>query len=193
MDFEALRTELHRAVDEIIDRHIGRAPGHTGKEPAEVVKAIGDAKKTWSYRWPGGGEEKFHRAQWYAVTGDRGSHRVVVAWAHRGAWGKEDRLRAIVFLHQGQPDSTTYYPLTEFVETDDDRFAATIPRPGHPRAQLRADDQRPERLRGAAVERADALFESIAKSSSVRLVLDEGDEEAMVRHGYWVATLRNRF
>ncbi|WP_329492671.1 hypothetical protein [Kitasatospora herbaricolor] len=192
MDFEALRTELHRTVDEIIDRHLDRTPS-SGRNPAESVSATGETKTEWSYRWPGGGVENFHRAQWYEVAGDRGRHRVLVAWAQRSAWGKEDRLRAIVFLQQGQATSTTYYPLTEFVETDDDRFAATIPRPSRPRAQLRTEDPRPDRFSGHVVERADALFESIAQSSSVRLVLEEGDEEEMVRHGYWVASLRNRF
>ncbi len=193
MDVEALRAELHRTVDEIIDRHLGNTLSGDGRSMESVsVTASGNASE-WNYRWPDGKKEDFHRAQWYQVTGDRGQRRVVVAWAKRTAWGKTDRVRAIVFLQQGAPDSKTYYPLTEFVETDDNRFAAIIPRPSRPRAQLRDEDQLPERFRNAVVERADALFESIANGSSMRLVLKENDEKEMVRHGYWVASLRNRF
>ncbi|MFE4360206.1 hypothetical protein [Kitasatospora sp. NPDC056800] len=189
MDIEALRAELHRAVDAIVDRHLHGESGSAG--PQEVVSAVGQPYPDgWHYRWPGGKEENFHRAQEYDVDGGSGRHRVVVAWASRQAWGRE-RLRAIVFLELKK--ESTYYPLTEFVETDDERFAATIPRPGHARAQLRVDDPIPERLRGYVVERADVLFTTIANSSAVRLVLGKDDEEEMVRHGYWVASERNRF
>jgi hypothetical protein len=43
------------------------------------------------------------------------------------------------------------------------------------------------------VERADAVFGSIRKGASLRVVVDEDDEGAMIRHGYWVADLRKRF
>ncbi|GAA1992818.1 hypothetical protein [Kitasatospora viridis] len=192
MDIEALRAELHQAVDEIVDRHLGRTAA-TGEAPDPVSVTEGEQTGEWTYQWPGGGVEKFHRTRWFEAAGDRGRHRVRVAWARRPAWGREDRLRAIVFLQQGKPESKTYYPLTEFVETDDDRFAAIIPRPTRPRAQLRDDEPLPERFRHQVVERTDALFESIADGSSVRLVLEESAEDEMVRHGYWVAALRNRF
>ncbi|MFC8717063.1 hypothetical protein [Kitasatospora sp. NPDC057198] len=192
LNLDELRAELHRAVDDIVDRHLQKAGGGRARA-TESVAPVGEPLDTWSYRWPGGGKEEFYRAQRYEVAGDRGRHRVIVAWAVRPAWGRDDRRRAIVFLRQGQSESNTYYPLAEFVETDDGRFAATIPRPSRPRAQLRVEDPLPDRLRGHVVEKADSLYESIAASSSVRLVLGERDEEEMVRHGYWVASLRNRF
>ncbi|MFE5586271.1 hypothetical protein [Kitasatospora sp. NPDC056531] len=189
MDLEALRAELHRAVDAIIDRHLNGESGGDG--PQESVSAVGQPYPNgWEYQWPGGKTEDFHQAQDYDVDGDSGRHRVVVAWASRQAWGRK-RLRAIVFL--ALKKEGRYYPLTEFVETDDERFAATIPRPGNARAQLRIDDPMPERLRGHVVERADVLFTTIANSSAVRLVLEKDDEEEMVRHAYWVASERNRF
>ncbi|MEH0446423.1 hypothetical protein QA811_22790 [Streptomyces sp. B21-102] len=195
MDLEAIRAELHRAVDQIIDAHVGHGGG--AHQRASVIDPVSVAAleetEEWTYRWPGSGVESFHRTRWYEAVGEQGKQRVRVAWAHRGAWGREDRLRAIVFHQQGGVDSRTYYPWTEFVETDDGRYAAIIPKPGRPRAQLREGDSLPDRFTGRVVERSDALFDSIAEGSSLRFVVGEADEAEMVRHGYWVATLRNRF
>ncbi|MGW2444974.1 hypothetical protein [Streptomyces sp. NPDC001675] len=195
MDLEAIRAELHMAVDRIIDTHAGRTDDGRQQQLVSdpVTVTTGEETGPWTYRWPGSGVESFHRTRWYEAVGEQGRHRVRVAWARRAAWGRDDRLRAIVFHQQGGADSTTYYPWTEFVETDDDRYAAIIPRPGRPRAQLRDGDPLPDRFRGRMVERTDALFDSIADGSSVRLVVAESNEVEMVRHGYWVATLRNRF
>ncbi|MGW4905943.1 hypothetical protein [Streptomyces sp. NPDC004270] len=195
MDLEAIRAELHRAVDEIIDAHAGRGDGERRHAPAADSVSVTAQEKTgeWTYRWPGSGVEDFHRTRWYEAAGEQGKHRVRVAWARRAAWGRDDRLRAIVFHQQGGADSNTYYPWTEFVETDDGRYAAIIPKPGRPRAQLRDGDLLPDRFTDRVVERSDALFDSIAEGSSLRFVVEEADEAEMVRHGYWVATLRNRF
>ncbi|MER5913724.1 hypothetical protein ABT124_25380 [Streptomyces sp. NPDC001982] len=195
MDLEAIRAELHMAVDRIIDAHAGRADD--GRQQAPVADPVsvtaGEETGPWTYRWPGSEVEDFHQTRWYEAVGEQGKQRVRVAWARRAAWGRDDRLRAVVFHQQGGVDSTTYYPWTEFVETDDSRYAAIIPKPGRPRAQLRDGDSLPDRFRDRVVERTDALFDSIAEGSSMRFVVAESDEAEMVRHGYWVATLRNRF
>ncbi|MFD3495877.1 hypothetical protein ACFWWB_35860 [Streptomyces sp. NPDC058690] len=196
MDLETLREELHQTIDRIIDAHTScgdTSPSITAEERDTLSVAAGDATNEWTYRWPGSGTEDFHETRWYELAGERGRHRVRVAWARRAAWGRDDRLRAIVFHQQGRADSTTYYPWTEFVETDDGRYAAIIPKPGHPRAQLRDGDPIPDRFQHRTVERTDALFGSIAEGPSLRFVVDKSDEVEMVRHGYWVATLRNRF
>ncbi|MFF4312290.1 hypothetical protein [Streptomyces sp. NPDC001507] len=195
MDLEAIRAELHRAVDQIIDAHASRGDGVRPQAPVADPVSVTAKEETdeWKYRWPDGGKEEFYGTRWYEAVGEQGPHRVRVAWAHRAAWGKDDRRRAIVFHQQGGDSSTTYYPWTEFVETDDGRYAAIIPKPGRPRAQLRDGDPLPERFTDRVVERSDALFDSIAEGSSLRFVVDEADEAEMVRHGYWVATLRNRF
>ncbi|MFE2418217.1 hypothetical protein [Streptomyces hokutonensis] len=195
MDLEAIRMELHRAVDQIIDAHADGGDGARRHAPATdpvSVAAQGETEE-WTYRWPGSGVESFHRTRWYEAVGEQGKQRVRVAWARRAAWGRDDRLRAIVFHQQGGVDSTTYYPWTEFVETDDGRYAAIIPKPGRPRAQLRDGDSLPDRFGDRVVERSDALFDSITEGASLRFVVGGADEEEMVRHGYWVATLRNRF
>lgn len=193
MDLEAIRAELHRAVDQIIDAHAGDGGRRHALPVDSVSVAAREETKDWTYRWPGSGVESFHRTRWYEAAGEQGKQRVRVAWARRAAWGRDDRLRAIVFHQQGGVDSATYYPWTEFVETDDGRYAAIIPKPGRPRAQLRDGDPLPDRFDARVVERSDALFDSIAEGSSLRYVVDEADEAEMVRHGYWVATLRNRF
>ncbi|MFF3130148.1 hypothetical protein [Streptomyces mirabilis] len=195
MDLEAMRAELHKAVDRIVDAHAGHGDGARRHAPAIDPVSVAAQGETgeWTYRWPGSGVESFHRTRWYEALGEQGKQRVRVAWARRAAWGRDDRLRAIVFHQQGGVDSTTYYPWTEFVETDDGRYAAIIPKPGRPRAQLRDGDSLPDRFGDRVVERSDALFDSITEGSSLRFVVGEADEAEMVRHGYWVATLRNRF
>ncbi|WP_326593900.1 hypothetical protein [Streptomyces brevispora] len=196
MDLETLREELHQTIDRIIDAHTScgdTSPSIAADERNTLSVAAGEATPAWTYRWPGSGNEDFHETRWYELAGERGRHRVRVAWARRGAWGRDDRLRAIVFYQQGRADSTTYYPWTEFVETDDGRYAAIIPQLGRPRAQLRDGDPIPDRFQHRTVERTDALFDSIAEGRSMRFVVDKTDEVEMVRHGYWVATLRNRF
>lgn len=130
----------------------------------------------------------FGAASGHVETPQR-SYGVRLARCERAAWGKSDRKRATVFGPAG-PDS--FYPWTEFVETDTGDFAATIPNPEHPRAILTASDPLPGRFRGARVERADQLFEQIRNGPSLRLVVTSSDEVDMVLHGYWVARLRNR-
>jgi len=191
-----LRTAVHEAVDRVFDQY--EAAGTPGIAPSPDVQGeaigvtAGEVTGAWKYRWPGGEEETFSQSRWYETNGPSGRQRVRVAWARRAAWGRSDRRRAIVFNQVGSPDSTTYYPWTEFVETDHGRFAAAIPDPGRPRAMLTDAALLPARFKGAAVERSDALFDSVAEGPSLRLVVDEDDEATMVRHGYWVATLRRR-
>jgi len=50
------------------------------------------------------------------------------------------------------------YPWTEFVETDDERYAAQMPNPGRPRAILADRAALPDHLATDVVERADRLF-----------------------------------
>jgi hypothetical protein len=190
---EAIREELHRAVDEILDRHLGAgAPRPPRGGGAGAVEFEGD-NGPWTYRWPGsGGVEKFYESRWYKLATSNGRRRVLVAWAVRSSWGKADRRRAIVFLQQGDADSQRFYPWTEFVETDDGRYAAPLVDPTRPRKMLADGEPLPHRFDGLTVERSDRLFDSIQDGPSLRLVVDATDEVAMVEHGYWVATLRRR-
>jgi hypothetical protein len=110
-----------------------------------------------------------------------------VAWTVREAWGRE-RHRAVVFGEAG----SSLYPWTEFVETDDGRYAAGISDPNHPRALLKQGDPLPDWFSTATVERTDQLFDGIRQGPSLRLVVGADEEVRMVRHGYWVAGLRNR-
>jgi hypothetical protein len=188
---EALRSALHDAVDRIIDRYRPEERSDTGVQ--DVVRVTrGGATESWPYRWPDGSEEVFPITRWYELDGPKGRQRVRLAWGQRSSWGRSDRRRAIVFNQLGPASSTTYYPWTEFVETDDERFAAPIPDPERPRAMITDPGRLPGRFLGATVERSDVLFESVAEGPSLRLVVAESDEETMVRHGYWVATLRRR-
>ncbi|MBN7498301.1 hypothetical protein [Mycobacteroides abscessus] len=195
MDFEALRTALHDAVDQIINDHraMGDAAGFSAQpsgtaETPVVVK--GEAVPDWSYTWPGDTEpERFLETTRWDVGTPHKTYCVYVARGTRSAWGKDDRERVIVF---GQTGPKTFYPWTEFVETDTGRFAASIPNPEYPRKVLTSSDPLPGRYRDAHVERADQLFDRVTNGPSLRLVVSSLDEGDMVRHGHWVARLRNR-
>ena len=78
------------------------------------------------------------------------------------------------------------------METDDGRYAAGISDPAHPRALLKHGVAIPDRFRTATVERTYQLFHRIRQGPSLRLVVRADEEVEMVRHGYWVAGLRNR-
>jgi hypothetical protein len=190
VDLASLRVELHQALDRTLDEFLAEDPESEDSFSDAVIP--GEITGEWTYRWPGGDEEKFFKTRWYEADGERGSQRVRVAWARRPAWGRQDRQRAVVFNQLGGPDSSTYYPWAEFVETDDGRCAASIPNPQRPRASLADFDSLPGRFSECTVERTDALFDSVADGPSLRLVVSADDEPTMVRHGYWVATLRRR-
>lgn len=192
MQLEELRAELHRSIDQIIDRHLeGGAvtrPVPAARPTANGVAVVAEEDHgAFPYRWPDGNDEAFTRSRWYRVTDQGRDQRALVAWTEREAWGRV-RQRAVVFGEAG----SSLYPWTEFVETDDGRFAAGVSDPNHPRALLKDGDPIPDRFGGASVERTDQLFSGIRQGPSLRLVVGASDEEDMVRHGYWVAGLRKR-
>lgn len=151
----------------------------------EVVE--GEGHPSFTYRWPSGNDEEFGNSRWYTVVDQGREHRVLMAWTDREAWGRM-RKRAVVFGESG----SSLYPWTEFVETDDGRYAAGVADPNHPRALLKHGAVIPDWFGIANIERTDQLFNVIRQGPSLRLVLGLGDEIGMVRHGYWVAGLRNR-
>lgn len=198
MDVQLMREALHSAIDRIIDEYeAGASSSLLAAQPVPTVDAPlvirGDDMGEWTYRWPGDeGTEKFYTSRQYEVVTPYKTHRVRLAWSERPAWGRTDRKRAIVFGQQGPADSKTFYPWTEFVETDTGRYAAPIPNPDHPRKMLTPDDPLPDQFRSAQVERTDQLFDQINNGPSQRLVVDADEDETMILHGYWVARLRNR-
>lgn len=67
---------------------------------------------------------------------------------------------------------TAYYPLAEFVESDEPGiFGVPIPDPNRPRALLSAGATLPERFGLSRVVRADEAFTSIDNGPSLRLLL----------------------
>lgn len=192
MQVEAMRAALHEAVDKIIDDYldVGAAePSAMEADPgADGIRVVADKDHgSFTYRWPGGDDEAFTHSRWYVVADGGREHRALVAWTEREAWGRM-RKRAVVFGQTG----SSLYPWTEFVETDDGRYAAGISDPAHPRALLKHGAEIPGRFDPATIERTDQLFHGIRQGPSLRLVMGPDDEVAMVLHGYWVAGLRNR-
>jgi len=196
MDPTTLRERLHVAVDQVVDDLLAEhsdgdvIPVTPDAEP-DAVRA--DRYEGFTYRWPGGDEEAIGDATVYRLTTPNGAVlRVIVGWTTRHAWNA-DRGRAVVFYDaRDEDDPARWYPWTEFVETDDGRFAATIPDPSRPRAILNETFRLPSRFAGLEVARADELFRSIREGASLRLVVNRSDEAEMIRHGYWVARLRGR-
>ncbi len=183
-----LRTELHQTIDSILDKYTAQPP-NVGDPGGLRIDSEG-SNGAWTYRWPNGVERYKSRTR-YRVAGDFGETEVLVARTKREAWGRK-RGRVIVFAKIGPASSPTYYPWTEFVETDTGDYAAVIPDSKSPRGTLRDGDPLPPRLDSANVQRADALFHQIRNGPSLRLVVQEEEEEAMIRHGYWVASIRGR-
>lgn len=199
MDIQLMREALHGAVDRIIDEYLVEVSPSSpaADQPVPTISAPlvvrGDDMGTWTYRWPGKEEkEKFYSTRLYEVVTPHKTHRVRLAWSERQAWGRRDRKRVIVFGQVGPASSTTFYPWTEFVETDTGCYAAPIPNPEHPRRMLTSFEPLPNRFRTAQVERTDQLFDQITNGPSLRVAVDAAGEEYMVQHGYWVARLRNR-
>lgn len=194
VDMERLRRELHAAVDGIVDRLSEPRPdqekGPPGGDEPEI--AAGDEFGLWTYRWPDKQEEEFASGRWYALRGTEETINLRLAWTTRKAWGR-DRGRAIIFQQVGGDGSQTYYPLAEFVETDDPGlFASPIPDPDRPRALLAEGSALPPRFHYATVERADRVFRSIENGPSLRLIVEQENEVEMIRHGYWVGRVRGR-
>lgn len=198
VDSEELRAELHRAVDavftRIADADLRRAMDGIAEliETGLIVEFLGAEGEhaDFEYVWPDRTEEYFKRVHAYSVRSGSTSAEVIVGETQRLAWG-EDRGRVVVFERiTDQP--SRWYPWTEFVETDDGRFAATIPDPARPRASLKDGDPLPPQYATLNVARADRLFGSIQDGPSLRLVLNRDEEEAMIRHGHHVARLRGR-
>lgn len=192
MQVEMMRAALHEAIDKVMDGYIdlGLAIASTTKSdrPDDGIEVVrGEDHGPFQYRWPDGNDEQFTKSRWYTIVDDAREHRALVAWTDREAWGRM-RRRAVVFGESG----ASLYPWTEFVETDDGRYAAGISDPNHPRALLKHGAVIPDWFRTARVERTDQLFNGIRQGPSLRLVLELNDEIAMVQHGYWVAGLRNR-
>ena len=188
-DFQRLRQELHQAIDDVLTRIEDL---NNEEEPQVTVKELDRTfNSPWSYRWPDGSSEKYDDAAWYKVSGPTGEARVLLAHTTREAW-KADRERYVVFAKIGREEGPSFYPWTEFVQTDEGSFAALIPDPARPRAALKDGMSVPSRFASVRVERTDALYESAQDSPTLRLVVDRGDAVTMIEHGYWVARVRDR-
>ena len=185
--WETLRRELREAVDGVINRFAAAEQGGD----VVMVQEEGPGPDAWTYTWPDRTTEQYDVARWYRVTGPSGKARVLLARTTRKVRG-DDLLRWIVFRQIGAEDSTTFYPWTEFVASDDGEFAAVIPNPQRPRSSLADGDPVPARFAQARIERTDALYRKVVDGPSLRLVVSENDAVAMIRHGYWVAEVRHR-
>jgi hypothetical protein len=190
-----LRKRLHEAVDEIIDDVTSPQRDSASPAPihsAEHVDRLG-AVGSFIFHWPADyGSEQFESGNAYRPASLSDQSSVIVGWTTRRAWGR-DRRRAVVFHRMRAGDAPKrWYPWTEFVETDNGKFAASIPNPDRPRAMLKEGADLPARFIDRATARSDEVFDSIRDGASLRLVVDESEEPEMVRHGLWVAKLRRR-
>lgn len=195
MTVEELRAELHASIDRAVNDYLQRerAVDHASAFDRALTVEPWREVEPFDYPWPTLEPEPFDAAFMYRITDSDATRHAVLAWTTREAWSKKDRRRAVVFhaINENDPPSR-WYPWTEFVETDDGRYAAPVPDPKRPRATLADLDALPLHLEHDDVERSDALFDSINNGPSLRRVVQEDDAETMIRHGYWVASLRKR-
>jgi hypothetical protein len=143
----------------------------------------------WTWRWPDGSVERYPSTTRYRLTDDFGQVEILVGRTTRAAWGRK-RGRIVVFGNTGGSTSSSFYPWTEFVETDDGDYAAKIPNPLDTRKGLRDGDELPPRFATMTVQRNDKAFRSIREGKALRLVVKADQEAAMISHAYWVARLR---
>lgn len=194
-DFERLRGELHRLIDQAIDQYVQRPRPPAATPPSDrpaheaLIRRLDDVGEH-SYRWPKN-VESFDRGTDYEASFSGRTLHVRVSWTNRECWGR-DRRRAIVFGYvRGDPPSRPE-PFAEFVETDEDppRFAAPIRRPGGGKSYLKAGEALPPELAGVPTARNDALFDAVEEGPALRAVFGEDEEDAMIRFGLWIARLR---
>lgn len=162
------------------------SPGGVEIEPVITPEQVQDP---FEYTWPTLPPEKFTTGRWYQVSGARRNIRLLVARTEREAWGKL-RGRVVIFEGGRTGNIKSLNPWSEFVETDDGEYACRIPDPKHPQATLKAGDPLPARFNGAKVLRADQAFRLLRNGPSLRLVVSSTDELAMIKHSYWIASLR---
>lgn len=188
MDYTALRTELHRAIDAILDTYLKDV---NELDAEDLVIVPSSMQPDFDYQFPTLPPEHFHDSQWYDVTGPAGPARLLAARTEREAWGKT-RSRVVIFLRGNSDNPASFYPVVEFAQSDLGEFACGIPDPAHPRASLKDGDEIPDQYKSAHVVRADQAFHSIRTGPSLRLLINEHDVPAMVAHGYGVAKMRAR-
>jgi hypothetical protein len=189
MNAEVLRKELHKLVDDALDRFAEEARPPFGDRP--VVRRLEPLEVPWYYSWPSDQREPYTSGCWYRLRTDSGPLRVLLARTRRQAWGA-DRGRVVVFRQLGEETSRTFYPWAEFVETDDGEYAATVPDRRKPRTMAWRMEDVPPAIDLDRVCRADQAFRSIQSGPSLRYLLDENDERGMVEYAFRVATVRRR-
>ena len=184
MDITGFRDDLHRLVDELIDKHLEAA---SADRVTELEATRVGTLRAWTYRWPNGDTEGYKATTRYQVKGDFGPAEVLVARTTREAWGRK-RGRVVVF---GKLDGrSSYYPWSEFVETDSGEYAAKLADPQQPRKSLQDKNKVPPRLAHATVRRNDELFSSIRNGPALRVVVGTDDDQTMIQYGYLVASQR---
>jgi hypothetical protein len=118
-----------------------------------------------------------------------GQYSFLMGWQTRPAFGKDDRGRWIVFHQWGGPEGAPY-PVAEFTETDEGRFAAIMLAPGQGRKRLYPDDELPRWFERLEIARTDDLYETVSNGPSLRVVVDDKDFKTMIVHGYWMGRVR---
>lgn len=189
MDWAAFEEEVVDGVRKLIRKARDQHSGELLDRP--VVEPDSGVFSDWDYTWPDGTIEAFDACRYYLVDGSHGKARALIGSTTRPV-RNELTDRKVVFGQVGRRGNRTHRPWTEFVRVRDGNYAATIPDPLRPRGLLKDGDLLPKRFETARVERADQLFESMINAPTLRVVVDEDDDVAMIRHGYWVATLRRR-
>ncbi len=197
IDVETLRRELYGAVNAVLMKYemLGQSITKDGLTitPAEALQ------QPYTHKWPKV-EDTFAEGRYYDVSGTgvptEGLRVLVARNTQNNLWGKPQRPAAMVFGKlRTKKEGTQLTSYVAFPADDHGTFAAVIPNPVRvrPRKVLKPNDPLPARFASAVVKRNDELFDSCERGPSLRLVVQPDDEIAMVEHGLWVASLRNRF
>jgi len=199
-DARALTTLLDRigaSLEEVGALLTARSTAHRAVglvPPFEIVAT--EPFTDFEYRWPNG-MVRYIDAQRYTVRRDDADY-VFALGAEKGgraSYQRDDRGRLVAFVRSRTSESS-YYPLVEFAESDQDPdvYAAIVPRPSAPRSGATGADLEELRtiphLRDARLKSADEVFTSVRNGPSLRLLVRRDDPRLMIEHAWWVGTMR---
>ncbi len=190
--YDALRVELHTALDRVFNQWLAEQAPKEDESPE--VTPTGGLEKPFAHRWPDGKSESFSSGSVFTVTVGAEKLTILVARADetRLTWGTE-RRRAVSFWLPRGGSSSERYPLVEWVESDDGRMTAGVPDPARPRAQLKDGDDLPTWLESWPFARCDELFANVASGPSLRIALESEEFREMTAFAVRVGLIRGRF
>ena len=88
LNFDALRQDLHKAVDDVLNRYKNELRAVT--QVGLVLVFVGNLERPYEHKWPGE-QQTFPEGKWFDVSGDglpKDGLRILIARSERDVWSK---------------------------------------------------------------------------------------------------------